>query len=332
MRSESRGNTRQYAELVATRRPGNASAERAPISTICSKGIERTIQTAVDVSIIVPMHASEAELLPACLTASLAQRYAQGRIEVIVVQFGGGVAPAIAHETQRVRALAVDHPTPYAARNVGATVATGEVFLLTEPGCVPDPDWVAAHVERLTTGPATISVGHVAPERLTRPVEILLSYENLRDEWVFSSSRWQSYFGRPRNMAVTRRRFASHGPFAEVARGADSKFVQRVASEVSCEDVALTPPAVVRLQGIDGLASFLRDRFDHGHLLQKHQSAHAAPVLLTDRVAIFREAVRRHNYGPLQSATLLTLLGAGILTFQAGGWSGVVARRTRRER
>ncbi|MEQ1912576.1 MAG: glycosyltransferase family A protein [Vicinamibacterales bacterium] len=285
----------------------------------------------MDVSIIVPMHASEAQLLSACLIASLAQRFERGRIEVIVVQFGGGASPPIAHDPERVRVLAVDHPTPYAARNVGAAVATGEVFLFTEPGCLPDPEWVAAHVERLTNGSATISVGHVAPERSTRAVDLLLSYENVRDEWVFTSSRWQSYFGRPRNMAITRRRFASHGPFVEVPRGADSTFVQRVARELSCEEIALTPPAIVRLQGIHGLPSFLRDRFNHAHLLQKHQSGHAAPVMLADRVGLFREAVRRHHYGPLQAATLLTVLGAGILTFRAGGWSGVVARRTRGE-
>ena len=284
----------------------------------------------MDVSIIVPMQAEEAPHLPGCLAGVFAQRYQGGRMETLVAQYGGGPAPAVAPPGQgELRILAVGDPTPYAARNAAAAAAQGEALLFTEPGCVPDPDWVAAHVERLGAGKATLSVGHVVPARMTRLVEILLAYENVRDEWVFSSSRWQHYFGRPKNMAVARRRFESHGPFVEVARGADSKLVQKVAREASCDEIALTPRAVVRQQSIRGLPSFLRDRFDHAHALQVHQSAHAAPITLADRTGIFRETVRRHGLGPLQSATLLALLAAGILTFRAGGRAGDLARKLR---
>jgi hypothetical protein len=282
----------------------------------------------MDVAIIVPMQASEARVLSGCLGGIFAQRYTGGRIEVIVVQYGGGPAPEVGQFAGRdVSFLALDNPTPYAARNLGAARANGDAFLFSEPGCVPDPDWVAAHVERLRDGCSTISVGHVVPARTTHLVETLLAYENVRDEWVFSSPHWQHYFGRPKNMAVARRRFATHGPFAEVSRGADSKLVQKVAREVGCGEIALTPTAIVRQQSIRGLPSFLRDRFGHSYALETHQSAHAAPITLGDRVALFRETVRRRHYGQLQAATLLMVLGAGILAFRAGGWSGAVTRK-----
>lgn len=97
-------------------------------------------------------------------------------------------------------------------------------------------------------------------------------------------------------MAVARHRLETHGPFVEVARGADSKFVQRVAREVSCEEVALTPNAVVRQQSIRDLPSCFRDRFDHSHALQRHQSSHAAPIALGDRIRLFRETVRERQW------------------------------------
>jgi hypothetical protein len=282
----------------------------------------------MDVSIIVPMQASEAAGLPDCLAGILAQRYDQGNVEVLVVRYGrdsptgvevpdGGVA----------RMLAVDHSSPYAARNVAAAQAKGDALLFTEAGCIPDPGWVAAHVERLGEGRATISVGLVAPVRHTAPVDLILAYENARDEWVFASSQWRHYFGRPKNMAFARRRFATHGPFVEVARGADSKLVQKVAREISCDEVALTTAAIVHQQSIRGVPSFLRDRFSHSCALETHQSAHAAPIALADRTAIFRDAVRRHGFGPVRSAALLALLATGILTFRAGARYGKLARK-----
>lgn len=281
----------------------------------------------MDAAIILPMQASEAPGLPDCLGGVFSQRYTGGRIEVVVVQYGGGAAPEVGRFAGRdVRFFAVDHPTPYAARNLGAAQAGGDALLFSEPGCVPDPDWVAAHVERLRDGRSTISVGHVVPARVTRPVETLLAYEDVRDEWVFSSSRWPHYFGRPKNMAVARRRFVTHGPFAEVARGADSKLVQKVAREISCDEVALTPGAIVRQQSLRGLPSFLRERFSHSCALETHRSAHAAPISLPERSAIFRETIRRYGFGPLRSTTLLALLATGIFTFRAGSWYGKLAR------
>ena len=282
----------------------------------------------MDTSIIVPIEAHEAPLLDACLAGATAQRYARGRVEVIVVQYGGGSmtippdgAPA------GVRFLSVDDPTAYAARNLGVERAHGDVFLFTEPSCVPDPSWVDAHAEELRHGRATISIGHVLPERLTRAVEVLLAYEGVRDEWVFSSASWGHYFGRPKNMAVTRRRFATHGPFARVRRGADSKLVQTVARDVACDEVVLAPRALVRQQSIRGLPSFLRDRYAHARALQVHQSGHAAPIAFADRAALVRETIARHRYGRRDAAELLLVLGAGILAFRSGGFAGSLQRR-----
>ena len=284
----------------------------------------------MDVSIVVPALASDGRSLAACLAGILAQRYDEGRIEVLVVQYGGGEPLRLPTLSARhVQLLAVDHSSAYAARNLAASQASGEIFLFTEPDCVPESEWVSAHVARIRGSTATISVGHVAPARATRLVEVFCSYEGVRDAWVFSCPRWQHYFGRPKNMALARRRFETHGPFVEVARGADSKLVQRVAREVSCREIGLTPDAVVRQQSIRGLPSFFGDRFAHSYLLQRHQSSHAAPIALGDRIRIVRATIRQHTYGPLDVGMLLTLLGAGILVFRVGGWMGAISHNTR---
>ena len=286
----------------------------------------------MDVSIIIPVQASEMDLLAASLEGVFAQRYAEGAIEVFVVRYGTASASELPPlpDGRDVPVLAVDHPSPYAARNLAASRAAGEALLFTEPGCVPEPDWVSAHVATLRNGAATISVGHVAPARSTRSVDLFLSYENVRDAWVFGCPHWQHYFGRPKNMAVARRRFETHGPFVEVMRGADSKLVQRVAREISCSEVALTQAAIVRQQSVRGLPSCYRDRFRHAFALRKHRSGHAAPIPVEQRVHLFRETLAERRYGSVSAAALFVFLGAGILTFRLGGLAAAIAERTNR--
>ena len=280
----------------------------------------------MDVSVVIPAQASDGDQLAATLRGVFDQRYA-GRIEVFVAQYGGGVSLESSLPVGRnVRFLSIDSPSPYAARNLAARAASGEVLLFTEPGCIPEPQWVSAHVSAIATG-ITMSVGQVAAIHETWALMTFMSYENVRDEWVFSSARWRHLFGRPKNMAIARHRFVSHGPFAEVIRGADSKLVQHVAREVSPREIGHSPTAIVRQQSVRGLPSCFRDRFVHAQALRLHRSAHAAPIRLTDRVRIFREAVARRGYGTMTAAVLLALLGAGIVTFRLGGASARFVRR-----
>jgi hypothetical protein len=287
----------------------------------------------MNASIIIPVQDSEAEPLSATVQGALAQRDHGGGIEVVVAAYGGAERRALetASLDPRVRVLSVDDPSPYAARNLAVTRTTGDAILFTEPGCVPDADWVSAHVTALRTPGVSVSVGHVAPSRPTWLVDVFMSYESVRDAWVFSCDSWQHYFGRPKNMAIARRRFESHGPFMEVMRGADSKLVQRVARELSCAEVALTQAAVVRQQAVRGLPSCYRDRFRHARALRIHRSSHAAPIPLDQRVRLFRETLERRGYGPATAATLFVLLGAGIGAFRVGGWAGAVTGGRRGE-
>ena len=281
----------------------------------------------MDVSVVIPAQASEAAPLVETLRGIVDQRYAGGRIEVFVVQYGGGarleLPPGIG---RNVRLMTIDGPSPYAARNLASRTATGEVLLFTEPGCVPDPGWVSAHVSAMRHG-ITMSVGQVAPMRETWALATFLSYEDVRDAWVFAGASWRHLFGRPKNMAIARHRFLSHGPFAEVIRGADSKLVQHVAREVSTREIGHTPAAIVRQRSVRGLPSCLRDRFVHAQALRLHRSSHAAPIHLGDRVRIFRDVVAKRGYGAMTATVLLALLGAGILTFRLGGASARFVRR-----
>jgi hypothetical protein len=65
----------------------------------------------MDVSVIIPAQASEADDLVATLHGVFGQRY-DGRIEVFVAQYGGGAPIAIPPSANVVRYVAVDHASP----------------------------------------------------------------------------------------------------------------------------------------------------------------------------------------------------------------------------
>src|SRR5690349_11503585 len=119
---------------------------------------------AMNASVIIPAQDSEASQLAVTLQGVFAQRYEDGRVDVCVAQYGGGDALDITSiaKSHDVRFVSVGNPSPYAARNLAAKSSSGDVLLFTEPGCVPDHEWVRAHVDAVRKG-ATVSVGHIAP-------------------------------------------------------------------------------------------------------------------------------------------------------------------------
>src|SRR5688500_139546 len=112
----------------------------------------------MNVSIIIPMQASDSRLLLPTLDAIEGQRYDAGRLEVLVAQYGAGAAIDIPVSSFRhqLQVLGVAHASPYAARNLAASESTGDILVFTEPGCVPEPEWVGAHVARLSDAAPTV--------------------------------------------------------------------------------------------------------------------------------------------------------------------------------
>lgn len=282
----------------------------------------------MNVSIIIPVPASGWSMLPATLGAIGSQRYDLGTIEVFVVGYDDESPELPSFDGDpATRILRVRSPSPYVARNLAATRANGDILLFTEPDCIPDDNWVSAHVARIRDQGISISVGHVAAENETKAFELFAAYESVRDAWIFFSPDWRNYFGRPRNMAIARDTYEKHGPFAEVMRGADSTFVQKVAREVSCDEIGHTPRAVVRLATVHGLPSCFRDRFYHARALRIYNSSHSAPIPFSQRVSLFRETSESQAYGVVTQSILLAILGAGVVTFRAGGVAGGLAKR-----
>ncbi|MDP1545342.1 MAG: glycosyltransferase [Anaerolineales bacterium] len=92
------------------------------------------------ISIIVPAY-NAARTLPACLAAL--QRQTQLPDEIIVVDDGSQDQTAQVARAYGVQLLEQPHQGPAVARNLGIHQASGDIILLTDADCEPEPAWVA---------------------------------------------------------------------------------------------------------------------------------------------------------------------------------------------
>ena len=92
------------------------------------------------ISIIVPAY-NAAQTLPVCLAAL--QRQTQPSDEIIVVNDGSQDQTAQVPREFGALLLEQPHQGPAAARNLGLRQANGDIVLLTDADCEPEPTWVA---------------------------------------------------------------------------------------------------------------------------------------------------------------------------------------------
>lgn len=93
-------------------------------------------------SVIIPTY-NDWHRLQQCVKALENQTLPRNQYEIIVVDNSEyGVIPEEVHFPCRVQLIHEPKPGSYAARNRGATIATGEIFAFTDSDCIPDKNWL----------------------------------------------------------------------------------------------------------------------------------------------------------------------------------------------
>lgn len=110
------------------------------------------------VSVIIPV-LDDAVRLATCLGALEQQSFAHG-FEVLVVDNGSSDDPvaAVAKST-RARLLREPRRSSYAARNLGASMARGDILAFTDSDCVPAREWLARGVGHVEEASGPVFVG-----------------------------------------------------------------------------------------------------------------------------------------------------------------------------
>lgn len=113
------------------------------------------------VSVVVPVRNSPRRIA-SCIEALLTQSYPKDRAQLLVVDNDSSDNTREVVESYPVTLLKDNTVhSPYAARNVGIAVATGEIIALTDANCVPAVDWVESGVRTLLDSGADLAGGRV---------------------------------------------------------------------------------------------------------------------------------------------------------------------------
>lgn len=199
------------------------------------------------VSVIVPVY-NDPQGVYACLDALSRQCHPHSEVEVIVVD-NRSDPPLRIDRTYpfRLRVLICDKPGSYAARNVGATAATGDILAFTDADCMPDEMWLRCGVEKLKHGGGDHVVGG----------DVVISCPEDRGavglyQWIAGFQQQQnierSGFCATANLFCTRAQFNVVGKFDErLLSGGDRDWSWRAQSKgyrivYAKDSVVRTPP------------------------------------------------------------------------------------------
>lgn len=113
-------------------------------------------------SVIIPTH-NRLALLQQTLGCLAQQSYPPEKYEVIVVDDGSidDTAVYLQARAQQGQVHYIRQPTlgPATARNEGAKIARGDIFVFTDDDCLPDTQWLAGLATVYTGGPDIAAVG-----------------------------------------------------------------------------------------------------------------------------------------------------------------------------
>jgi GT2 family glycosyltransferase len=254
---------------------------------------------AVQFSIVIPTYARP-KRLRSCLTAVARLDYTRDAFEVIVVDDGSPqpldeVVGTFVRE-MKVTLLRQANAGPAAARNAGASRATGEYLAFTDDDCEPDPRWLEMLAQELVRSPDALVGGRIVNALPHNPYSAAsqaitdCTYDRIEHrggEKLFASC----------NLAVSAAAFRKRGGFDTtfpLAAGEDYDFCHRWRQ--AGHPLVYAPEAIVNHRHDLTLAKFLRQHFAYGRgLLQFRRRASGGVVesVRQRRLASYVELLRR---------------------------------------
>ena len=247
------------------------------------------------VTVVVPAR-NEALVIEDCLDSLLRLSYPRERREIIVVDNGStdDTRERVRGYGDRIRLVLEEREGPSAARNRGVSEASHRLVAFTDADCVVEPGWLGELVPPLADPQTGIAGGVIRALFPENPVARF-------GERVHDHRKAIEGFDPPYAITMnwaSRTDVLRDYPFEPtLLRGEDSDLSLRLWA--AGYRLAFCPGAVVFHRHRDGLASLLREGYQHGFW---------AVAVRKKRSALYRELGIRRVY----PSTYLALLGNGL--------------------
>ena len=289
-----------------------SEAELGVMEQLVGKGFAERVRSAPElpatlpkVSIVIPVM-NRADELRRCLTSLTQLAYPQEKLQIIVVDDGSiDDSPLVA---RRFGALLVPSGGtgrgPAAARNVGASMASGEILAFIDSDCTASVEWLCELIPAFIN-PALAAVGGqvdgMRTESSVDRYEAVMSSLSLGSRERIGSSGSDTFYLPSCNLLVRRSAFRGAGGFKDSMHvGEDVDLTWRLRD--SGWSICYLPAGKVLHEHRSSIRSFMSRRFDYGTSEGMLQQLHPGR--------------RKQMVIPLLLATVLLL----CLTAPFAGW------------
>ncbi|HEX9023587.1 MAG TPA: mycofactocin biosynthesis glycosyltransferase MftF [Geobacteraceae bacterium] len=249
-------------------------AEQGILEQLVAKGfLERLTDAAAEgaelpsVSVVIPVM-DRADELGRCLASVSRLNYPQKRLQVIVVDDGS--RDASARVARQFGALLVASGGrgrgPAAARNVGASVAQGDILAFIDSDCTASPDWLTELTPLFDDG-RTAAVGGMVDGMCTESAvdryEAVMSSLSLGSRTRYGGSGDDTFYLPSCNLLVRRSAFLKAGGFKDAMHvGEDVDLTWRLRDQGWT--ITYQPKGRVFHEHRSTINSFMARRFDYG--------------------------------------------------------------------
>lgn len=272
-------------------------------------------------SVVVPFY-NEEKLIERCLKSLLDQDFNKNEYELIFVDNNStDRSRQIVKSYSDVILLSESKRSAYSARNKGIRAAKGEIIAFTDGDCEAAKDWLT----QIYAGMKSIDAGIVLGSRCFAPgrsmrLQMLADYENTKTKYILTASLPKEYcYGFTNNMAVKGEIFERSGLFMEMARGADTGFIQKYLFSDPEAKLIYLPKMLIHHLEVGQFKVWLNKQVIHGEINKRIGfSSEYKKLTLAMRWAIFQKAIKQNGYGFGRSFFLWFLLLLGNACYIAG--------------
>jgi glycosyltransferase involved in cell wall biosynthesis len=273
----------------------------------------------MDFSIVVPFY-NEEENIEKCIKALLSQNYAQDKYEILMVDNNSSDRSAeIVQHYPTIKLLSEERQGDFAARNQGIKRAKGEIIAFTDSDTAPFSDWLQNIAVAMLNPNVCILVGKLQYPEDSWALSMIATYEAERASYTFSTNIQEIYYGYTCNMAIRKKLFERLGLFPAIYRNSDIVFLQRAIDAYSCDVTRYSSEVRVRRLEISSLWKYYKKQHLYGKDFQRYRKFSAArPLNGTERLRVFKSAIKRSKYSLAKSALLFSLLFGGGICYELG--------------
>lgn len=269
---------RSLADLVGRGADGSvitaAESEHGIMEQLVAKGFAERLRTAPEqsaslpeVSIVIPVM-NRADELRRCLTSLTQLSYPHDKLQIIVVDDGSSDAsPDVAREfgALLVASGGVGRG-PAAARNVGASVADGEILAFIDSDCTASPDWLCQLIPAFSDAAMAAVGGQVdgmCSESAVDRYEAVMSSLSISSRERVGNSGTDTFYLPSCNLLVRRSAFRSVGGFDDSMHvGEDVDLTWRLRDRRW--SICYLPLGNILHEHRSSIRSFMSRRFDYG--------------------------------------------------------------------